>query len=326
MNRFKNILCVLAADERAGPELDRALALAEHNQADLSLVSVVEKVPEDLPMPGRGLRSADLQEALVAEQPRRMAGLIESRAGHPVSASAVLIGTPFLETIREVLRNDRDLVIKMAESGGMLGRIFGSDDMHLLRKCPCPVWLMKPPVGAPYRRILAAVDVEDRFPAKELASRGLLTQQILEMSASLALSEFAELHIVHAWDTVGENVIRRELLVGSEEKVAAYAEAERRRHARALSAALDGLAATIGREAMEYLAPEAHLPKGSVRAAVPALAQDLDADLVVMGTVARTGIPGFFIGNTAETILNRLTCSVIAVKPPAFVTPVTVEA
>ena len=44
-----------------------------------------------------------------------------------------------------------------------------------------------------------------------------------------------------------------------------------------------------------------------------------------MGTVGRTGIPGVIIGNTAEAILNRVTCSVLAVKPPDFETPVTLE-
>jgi nucleotide-binding universal stress UspA family protein len=52
------------------------------------------------------------------------------------------------------------------------------------------------------------------------------------------------------------------------------------------------------------------------------LAANLQADLVVMGTIARTGISGFIIGNTAESILDQLTCSVLAVKPPGFVTPV----
>jgi len=41
-----------------------------------------------------------------------------------------------------------------------------------------------------------------------------------------------------------------------------------------------------------------------------------------MGTVGRTGIQGFFIGNTAEEILNQVECSVLAVKPPGFQTPV----
>jgi nucleotide-binding universal stress UspA family protein len=45
-------------------------------------------------------------------------------------------------------------------------------------------------------------------------------------------------------------------------------------------------------------------------------------DLVVMGTVARSGIPGVVMGNTAERVLQRLHGSVLAVKPPGFVSPV----
>jgi nucleotide-binding universal stress UspA family protein len=41
-----------------------------------------------------------------------------------------------------------------------------------------------------------------------------------------------------------------------------------------------------------------------------------------MGTVARTGISGFVMGNTAETILSQIDCSVLAIKPPGFETPV----
>ena len=48
-------------------------------------------------------------------------------------------------------------------------------------------------------------------------------------------------------------------------------------------------------------------------------------NLLVMGTVARTGIPGLVIGNTAETVLRDARCSVLAVKPPGFETPVLVE-
>jgi nucleotide-binding universal stress UspA family protein len=44
-----------------------------------------------------------------------------------------------------------------------------------------------------------------------------------------------------------------------------------------------------------------------------------------MGTVARIGIPGLLIGNTAETILDQLDCSVLAVKPPGFVSPVALD-
>ncbi|MBE0500573.1 MAG: universal stress protein [Desulfuromonadales bacterium] len=46
-------------------------------------------------------------------------------------------------------------------------------------------------------------------------------------------------------------------------------------------------------------------------------------DIVVMGTVARTGLPGLLIGNTAEFVLARISCSILAIKPQGFNTPVT---
>ena len=68
-----------------------------------------------------------------------------------------------------------------------------------------------------------------------------------------------------------------------------------------------------------------HLSRGDARAVIPELARALHADLVVMGTVARTGISGLLIGNTAESILDQLDCTVLAVKPPGFVSPVTLD-
>jgi nucleotide-binding universal stress UspA family protein len=44
-----------------------------------------------------------------------------------------------------------------------------------------------------------------------------------------------------------------------------------------------------------------------------------------MGTIARTGVSGLVMGNTAETILDQITCSVLAVKPANFVSSVTLD-
>ncbi|MDH3609808.1 MAG: hypothetical protein OEQ24_11280 [Gammaproteobacteria bacterium] len=45
-----------------------------------------------------------------------------------------------------------------------------------------------------------------------------------------------------------------------------------------------------------------------------------------MGTIARKGIAGFFMRNTAETILNQINCSILTVKPPGFISPVKLDA
>ena len=68
-----------------------------------------------------------------------------------------------------------------------------------------------------------------------------------------------------------------------------------------------------------------HLLKGDAGELIPDLAIQERADLVIMGTVGRTGIAGFFIGNTAEKVLDVVDCSVLTVKPDSFVTPVRLE-
>lgn len=83
--------------------------------------------------------------------------------------------------------------------------------------------------------------------------------------------------------------------------------------------------AAVGDGAVEYLDPQLHVIKGHAAQIVPTLARQLGADLIVMGTIARTGIAGFFMGNTAETILSAIDCSVLTVKPPGFISPIALE-
>ncbi|MCP5083014.1 MAG: universal stress protein [Alphaproteobacteria bacterium] len=70
---------------------------------------------------------------------------------------------------------------------------------------------------------------------------------------------------------------------------------------------------------------EVHLLQAYAGDVVPKLAARLRVDLVVMGTIGRTDAGGLLIGNTAEMILGRPNCSVLAVKPPDFRTPVSSE-
>ena len=64
----------------------------------------------------------------------------------------------------------------------------------LMRKCPCPVWVVKPGQHERYARILAAVDTDP-----DDASKDALNRTIMELATSLAQLEQSELHVVHAW-------------------------------------------------------------------------------------------------------------------------------
>jgi|AZIJ01.1.fsa_nt_gi nucleotide-binding universal stress UspA family protein len=323
MTNFRDILCVVDIADECTAALDRAVTLAENNQANLTVVDVVDRVTAGIGMPEGGPISANLQSTMETRHAEALETLIGPFRQHTPITTKILSGTRFLEIIREVLSGGHDLVIKTPEKLAWLDRLFGSDDMNLMRECPCPVWLMKPQAEKTYKRILAAVDVDDRYPPSELKSRHALNQTIFTKACSLALSDFAELHVVHVWQAIGESVMRGAFMRTPEAEITTYVAQERNRHETNLNGFIREITGTLGKEAAEYIQPRAHLLKGSARQQIPSLAQQLEADVIVMGTVARTGIPGFIMGNTAETILNQIDCSVLAIKPPGFETPVT---
>ena len=145
------------------------------------------------------------------------------------------------------------------------------------------------------------------------------------MSTSLALSEFCELHIIHVWHAYGESSLRSGFAQQPEADVDAYVDEIRVKHQCLLDELVAEFVDKAGKEVVNYLKPKVHLVKGFARDVIPELVKEYQIDLVMMGAVGRTGIPGFLMGNTAETVLNRIDCSVFAIKPEGFVTPVTLE-
>jgi len=96
----------------------------------------------------------------------------------------------------------------------------------------------------------------------------------------------------------------------------------KRRAAEGLIQQLKGTIEAKLREAQDHAVRAQELE--TALAAAATRAEELQAELIVMGTIRHAGIEGILIGNTAETILHRIDCSVLAVKPEGFVTPVTI--
>ncbi|MGM0858940.1 MAG: universal stress protein [Pseudomonadota bacterium] len=89
-----------------------------------------------------------------------------------------------------------------------------------------------------------------------------------------------------------------------------------------MNALLEALKDRVGEESYHYLSLRTHVVPGIPDRDLPKMAETIKADLVVMGTVARTGIAGVIMGNTAEAVLSQLNCSVLAIKPDGFESPV----
>jgi universal stress protein E len=67
---------------------------------------------------------------------------------------------------------------------------------------------------------------------------------------------------------------------------------------------------------------EQRLIKGQPKLLLPEYVNANEIDIVVMGTIGRSGIPGLLIGNTSETILQAINSSVITLKPANFLSPI----
>jgi universal stress protein E len=311
MQRFKNILLFAGSESWKEETLERAVSLAKNNTAELTMTDVIEELPQEMRMLIASRHLADFQDITVTERRKELEDLIAPIRDQGVHVAAkVLVGTPFLEIIREVLRSKHDLVMKTAMGkGGLREMLFGSTAMHLMRKCPCPVWVVKPTHHKKYARIMAAVD-PDPFDEE----RNSLNTKVMELAISLAHMEGSELHVVHAWRLYGET-----LLPGpgrmSQVEVNKLARKARTEHK-------GWIAELVEKHAPGLPSNRIHLLKGDAERVIPLLAKRKRIELIVMGTVCRTGIAGFFIGNTAEKVLQQVDCSVLTVKPDGFITPV----
>jgi len=308
MKRFSNVANGSPDDAAA---FARVATIAGENQARVTLAGVV---------PG-GEKGAVL-DALVEDKRAALEALVsESAADVADIERVVLVGKAFVEIICEVLRNDRDLVVKPASTTERFGRrALGGMDMSLIRKCPCPVWLIRQMDPEKFRGVLVGLDYEP-----ENAENDALNELLLELATSLALSEFADLHIVHAWNLPNESFMRSpRMSIIDEEIEAMLAELEETRR-RWLAETVERSCAKHGDETFAFLKPRFHLIKGDPQNAVPECARSVGARLLVLGSVARTGVPGFTMGNTAESILSQVDCSTLTVKPEKFVSPVTLD-
>jgi nucleotide-binding universal stress UspA family protein len=354
MKRFKRILVVFDSKTDNHALFNQALDLVQRNNASLTVVDIIEEAPVDL-VKGQtseltkkaqkstspiienfqfdnsdttliapedaGLTGGDnttdihlidIQERIKQDELQNFQQFLAdfNHAGIQVN-SKTIVGVPFIEIIREVLRNHHDLVMITAEGNSNLKEaLFGNTTMHLMRKCPCPVWVIKPDQPSKFNRILAAVDL-----AQDDLERAALAAKILELASSQARSGNSELLIFHAWNLYGESVLRGRGGIASEvmEKLLHDTKDAHRQR----------LVDLFQNHPLDDLKHEIYLLKGDAGTLISKLVQAKSIDLVVMGSVSRSGIAGFLIGNTAEKVLHQVDCSVLTIKPEGFITPVT---
>jgi len=303
MKDFKRILFYAdgAPGERAA--LSRAVALAEHNKGEVLVVDTVAEAGMEKMSDKVAKAVYKVQKGLIKERQdvldKMIASVTEGRK-KPRVKSMVVPGRDTLAIIKLVNEKKVDLVIKGIDKTSIVTAFFGTHDLRLMRKCPCPVWIIKPTRRKKLRKIVAAVD-----PGHSNKEGKDLNQRILDCAETLASKESAELHVLNVWQFPLEPSMEKELRAGDFDRMFLTMKEEMHREQDQLTQGVS----------MPF---ETHMIKGVADDVITSFVHNHEVDLLIMGTVGRSGIPGFFIGNTAEKILNRVDSSVLTLKPKGF--------
>ena len=286
---FATIL-VLVRGGNLQPALQRAELLAGRNTR-LTLLDLVHEPMLDSYMGNTAIYEG-LRKRVVAERAEAVQQLVAaSRArGLDVDGKAVW-DHPLDEAIaREARAQTADLVViaPVAESAGLT-----HNEWRLVSTCPAPVLVVKSPVQGTYRHIVAAVD-----PFHTHSKPGELDLAILSEAHDLQTRTRATLSAVHCFVPV-ENF-------GFD-----------------MTTPVDDAPVAARRATVEKLLRQAGLPAAAARVetgptheVIEKLHARGEADVVVMGVLARGRLKDWLIGSTAERVLQGAPIDVLAVKAP----------
>lgn len=295
-----NILVVIDPEETEQSALERVKKIPV--SADINF-----KVDYYLNVPRLLASNASSTASLIQEEREWLEKLVVPlrESGYKIVIEVIPFERLYEAIIKSALKFQADFVFKpMRQHSGLQRVFYTSNDWNLIRMCPTPLLMVSDEASDYGRPVVAAVDVGDKGDSHQQ-----LNDTVLEQAGLLASVLNSEIHVVHAY---GPDVI-----VGRGVTLDPMAyQITHDRHDFLLEATR-ALA-----EAHNIPGENVHLLEGSPAIMVNQYAAEVDAGVIVLGTVARSGAAGLFIGNTAERVLERAATDVFVVKIPGFRSPI----
>jgi universal stress protein E len=305
------LVAVKDPQARALPAVNKAAQIAKGLNAQLTLFHDIATPVYAEALQGRGIDLGSVKREVQTsrrEQLEKLAARIRKH-GIDVDVAADWDYPPAEAIIRKAQRISADLVVvenHHSSKGGASKHparwLLAYTDWELLRLCPIPVLLVKNRQLYHRPRVLAAVD-----PSHAYAKPSNLDRQILRAGARLVHALRGELHALHVFHpplammpTMPDGP-----LVDMD---TGHAEMERNAR-RQLEKLVDGF---------DVKRSHCHLVLGRPNDAIPATAKRERSAIVAMGVVSRSGLKRFFVGNTAEFVMDAVTADILVVKPADF--------
>jgi universal stress protein E len=308
MTIYNSILVVADVNQEEQPALARAMLLARKSE-DRSHVTLFLPI-YDFSYEMTSMLSIDEREAM-------RKGVVHQRTLWLKKISAPYLDDsidfdikvvwhhrPFEAIVHEVFSGHYDILIKATKKHDFLESvIFTPTDWHLIRKCPAPVLLVKHAEWQHNANIIASVHVaaEDE---KHQQLNIKITKQLVDIAGRLE----AKPYLVNACPLTPASMA----IDLPEFDPQAYRNAVKSQHLTAMTELSQKF--SIDDE-------QAIIEEGIAEEIIPQTAKQLNAAMVIIGTTGRTGLSSVFMGNTAEHVIDKIDCDVLAIKPEGYVSP-----
>lgn len=311
MSRYQNILVAIDSQQDDQPALRRAVYLNQRIGGKIKAFLPIYDFSYEMTTLLSPDERSSMRQGVISQRTEwiREQARAYLEAGVEIEIKVVWHNRPYEAIIQEVLAHGHDLVLKMAHQHDRLEAvIFTPTDWHLLRKCPCPVWMVKDQPWPEGGKAVVAVNLASEEPHHDE-----LNQKLIRETTLLAdMVNHTEVHLVGAYPITPINIAIE--LPDFDPSV--YNDAIRGQHLVAMKAL---------RQKFSIREEFTHVAKGMPEEVIPDIAGQLSAGIVVLGTIGRTGLSAAFLGNTAEQVIDHLRCDLLAIKPDDFNSPVSLD-
>lgn len=235
-----------------------------------------------------------LRDSLVKDAQQHWHAFSKGLEGVDGRAVEVVIDSRTRGLVDAARRAKADLIVIGAFGSRPADVGMGSVATSCVRHAPCDVLVVRDTQGGAFRRVVCAVD----FSPTALAA--------LAQASIVAARDGAELHVVHAFEAPWHEIA----MYGP--TVLAQPEAQRQ-YRDGLKSRLESLGAGLNLDPAKTKFVLLDAP--GHRDSLAEYGREVGADLLVLGTRGRTNLRDVLLGSTAERLLKKTRCSVLAVRP-----------
>ncbi|MDV5168365.1 universal stress protein [Photobacterium rosenbergii] len=307
---FNQLLIPIAPEQPLDESFHQAFRFANQISAQVTLLTVIEDLAELKEISRFSCTTLDLIDKSTKIYHgilKEWVQVLKQEYTNIKFQTKIRIGIPFIEIIKEANDSQATMVIldthREAKEKACQR---GSTTLHIMRKSEVPIWSIST-APRPVKNIVAALDISNQDYRE-------FNEKILALAVEFCSITGANLTVCHAWRLDSEGFLRK--WSGYDDLDIALISKKMR----------DDRVGRLRSLLMPYENSPIHtsikILEGETRQILPKYVNEEGADLVILGSLSRTGIAGFLMGNTAESLLNEINCSVITLKPDDFTSPV----